>query len=223
MLKHQSPGLRLIISMADPAQGHIGGIYQAGNWIYTGQTKPDVQYLLKGKWVHHRTATSSGSAKGLPSRPMPAKYRYLMPLDGETKNRIQAMARPYPKRVESDTNDTASVQDAEGGVTPTSTLQSLCRKSLIPISKQVEKLGQLQCTYEELAAYFEVAKRTVIRWMEQEAFSEALERGKAMGRISLRRAQTQAALGGNPTMLIWLGQTASWSRKMSSIRKFRVN
>jgi hypothetical protein len=128
MLKHQSPGLRLIISMADPAQGHIGGIYQAGNWIYTGQTKPDVQYLLKGKWVHHRTATSSGSAKGLPSRPMPAKYRYLMPLDGETKNRIQAMARPYPKRVESDTNDTASVQDAEGGVTPTSTLQSLCRK-----------------------------------------------------------------------------------------------
>lgn len=79
-------------------------------------------------------------------------------------------------------------------------------KVVNPDLKQVEKLGQLQCTYEELAAYFEVAKRTVIRWMEQEAFSEALERGKAMGRISLRRAQTQAALGGNPTMLIWLGK-----------------
>jgi hypothetical protein len=56
-IRRQSPGLRMIISMADPVHGHVGGIYQAGNWIYTGTTKPDVQYYRDGKWMHHRTAT----------------------------------------------------------------------------------------------------------------------------------------------------------------------
>jgi hypothetical protein len=35
MLKRQCPGLKLIISYADPNHKHHGGIYQAGNWIYT--------------------------------------------------------------------------------------------------------------------------------------------------------------------------------------------
>lgn len=35
---------------------------------------------------------------------------------------------------------------------------------------------------------------------------EALEKGRANSKVSLRRAQWQAALGGNPTMLIWLGK-----------------
>jgi len=34
-LKRSSPELRLIVSFADPGEGHHGGIYQAGNWIYT--------------------------------------------------------------------------------------------------------------------------------------------------------------------------------------------
>lgn len=98
MVRRQSPGLRLVISMADPAQGHIGSIYQAGGWIYTGQTKTDVEYLFRGQWVHHRTATSGGSAAGLPSRPVPAKHRYLMPLDAEMRERIAPLAKPYPRR-----------------------------------------------------------------------------------------------------------------------------
>jgi hypothetical protein len=98
MLKRQSPGIRLVISMADPAQNHVGGIYQAGNWIYTGETKPDVQYFLNGKWVHHRTATSAGSAAGLPSRKIPAKHRYLYPLDETIRSQIELLRKPYPKR-----------------------------------------------------------------------------------------------------------------------------
>ena len=58
MLKKQSPGIRLLTSMADPRAGHVGGIYQAMNWVYTGETKPDVLYFSRGEWVHHRTATS---------------------------------------------------------------------------------------------------------------------------------------------------------------------
>ena len=34
-LKKKSPGVRLVVSYADPNHGHHGGIYQAGNWIYT--------------------------------------------------------------------------------------------------------------------------------------------------------------------------------------------
>jgi hypothetical protein len=98
MLREQSPGLRLVISMADPAQGHVGGIYQAGGWVYTGRTKPDVEYFFRGKWVHHRTATSRRSAAGLPSRPVPPKHRYLMPLDPDMRARILPLAQPYPKR-----------------------------------------------------------------------------------------------------------------------------
>lgn len=98
MVKRQSPNLRLIVSMADPLHGHIGAIYQGGNWIYTGLTKPDVLYLSRGKYVHHRTATSRGSAKGLPCKPLPPKHRYLYPLDDEMRKQIEPLKKPYPKR-----------------------------------------------------------------------------------------------------------------------------
>lgn len=124
MLKKQSPGLRLLISMADPRQGHHGGIYQAGGWIYTGRTKPDVEYFLNGKWMHHRTATSAGSAKGLKSRPLPPKYRYLMPLDAEMRAQIAPLAKPYPKRAGSTASGAAGLQPEGGGATPTSALET---------------------------------------------------------------------------------------------------
>lgn len=98
MLKKQSPGLRLVISFADPAQGHHGGIYQAGNWIFAGKTAADVEYRINGKWHHHRTATARMTAKGLPARKLPAKFRYLMPLDGTMRKTVEAMAQTYPKR-----------------------------------------------------------------------------------------------------------------------------
>lgn len=121
MLKKQSPGVRLVISMADPEQGHVGAIYQAGNWIYTGETKPDVMYFSRGEWVHHRTATSRGSAAGLPTSRLPAKHRYLMPLDDEMRARIAPLARPYPKRAQHP-SDAPAVQAGEGGAAPTRTL-----------------------------------------------------------------------------------------------------
>jgi hypothetical protein len=36
-LRRSNPGLRLVVSFADPSQDHVGGIYQAGNWVFTGQ------------------------------------------------------------------------------------------------------------------------------------------------------------------------------------------
>lgn len=126
MLKKQSPDLRLLISMADPLQGHIGGIYQAGNWIYTGATKPDVLYFSRGEWVHHRTATSRGSARGLPSRPLPPKHRYLYPLDDAMRKQIEPLRQPYPKREQAaGAADVApDDQSGEGGLIPTPPLHT---------------------------------------------------------------------------------------------------
>ena len=40
LLARHSPGLRLVVSYADPAQGHVGTIYQAAGWTYLGVTPP---------------------------------------------------------------------------------------------------------------------------------------------------------------------------------------
>jgi hypothetical protein len=124
MLKRQSPGLRLVVSMADPLQGHSGAVYQAGGWIYTGETKADVVYFSRGAWVHHRTATSRGSAAGLPARPLPPKYRYLMPLDAAIRAQIAPLARPYPKRAKH-RSDAPGVQPGEDGAAPIRTLHEV--------------------------------------------------------------------------------------------------
>jgi hypothetical protein len=72
---------------------------------------------------------------------------------------------------------------------------------------EVEKLAQLQCTDVEIAAFLGVTTRTIENYRAKDAtFREAMERGKAKGLISLRRAQYQEALKGNPTMLVWLGK-----------------
>ena len=71
---------------------------------------------------------------------------------------------------------------------------------------QLEGLASIQCTYEELAAFFKCDKRTIIRYMKKPEYREAFERGMANGRVSLRRAQFQAALKGDKTMQIWLGK-----------------
>src|SRR3990167_8381934 len=49
--------LRLIISFADPAHGHTGIIYRAGNWEYVGLQKPDrPRMIIDGKEVHPKSA-----------------------------------------------------------------------------------------------------------------------------------------------------------------------
>jgi hypothetical protein len=72
--------------------------------------------------------------------------------------------------------------------------------------EQVEKLCALQCTDEELAAYFSVSPRTIERRKSQPAFAEAIERGKARGRVSLRRNLWGLAAKGNPAANIFLAK-----------------
>ena len=109
-LRKSNPKLRLVISFADTVQGHHGGIYQAGNWIYTGLTEGDREFHVKGEIIHPRTIHLRGwrqveswlrenvdpDARLVKT---PGKHRYLMPLDAAMRVQIQPLSKPYPKRV----------------------------------------------------------------------------------------------------------------------------
>ena len=89
--------LRLVVSFADPDKGHHGGIYQAGNWIYCGDSPKTIELFVKGRWVHWRGGFYE-KKQDTPKRTMPGKHRYLMPLDDEMRKRILPLSKPYPKR-----------------------------------------------------------------------------------------------------------------------------
>lgn len=130
MLKKQSPRLRLIVSFADPKEGHIGAVYQASNWIYTGQTDWLKYRQLNGRIIHERTISDwvrSGRLKDrnqIKSIMMPPKYRYIYPLDTEIRANMQKFSKPYPKRADSSKAEQLAHQLVDGGSNPTSALHS---------------------------------------------------------------------------------------------------
>lgn len=67
--------------------------------------------------------------------------------------------------------------------------------------EQIEKLAMLHCTNVEIAALFGVDEKTI-----RGRFSDIIAKGKAAGKMSLRRMQWKAAEGGNVTMQIFLGK-----------------
>jgi len=100
LLKQNSPGLRCVVSFADPKEGHKGGIYQAGNWIYTGKSNPVVEYFIDGRWMHTRNAYHNPQRPYAPKRTMPGKFRYLYPLDKNLRRKLDKLALQYPNAVE---------------------------------------------------------------------------------------------------------------------------
>jgi hypothetical protein len=109
LLRAQCPGVKLIVSYADPEQGHVGGIYQAGGWLYAGPSQAQRELVIGGVDVHKRTAGARwGTAAPARLRaltrlpveygPKRFKHTYLMPLDRVTREQIEPLRREYPKR-----------------------------------------------------------------------------------------------------------------------------
>jgi hypothetical protein len=100
-----------VVSYADSAWGHVGSIYQATNWLYTGATKShDHLYLIDGRRVHPMTLRDQGildpkrwaRENKIPTLPPAEKHRYFFLLgDRRTRKRMLATLRypvlPYPK------------------------------------------------------------------------------------------------------------------------------
>ncbi len=136
-LKKSNPHLRLIISFADPNEGHEGVIYQAMNWIYTGTTIGGREYIERqtGKKWHSRQVSEKGyniQYGEVRQCPRPSecdqvrllgKHRYLYSLDEELRAKIEPLRLPYPKCATSETSDTSRFQREEGGAAPTVALE----------------------------------------------------------------------------------------------------
>lgn len=109
IMRKRAPALRMMVSYADMKQDHYGTLYQAGGWVYLGETKQ--QYIqLKGRLVHPRSLHSLGkNGQSIASLrkfidpnakrvEMPCKHKYVLPLDDEIRARVMKDSKPYPKR-----------------------------------------------------------------------------------------------------------------------------
>jgi hypothetical protein len=119
-LVKRSGRYRAAVSYADPYHGHIGVVYQATNWTFSGQGNPtnyfdlgDGQGLVHPMTVNDRLRTCklADVRRTYPNAttvPVPGKMRYLYPFDRRLRKVFEKVARPYPKLPE-----VASKQEGE--------------------------------------------------------------------------------------------------------------
>lgn len=75
--------------------------------------------------------------------------------------------------------------------------------------KQFDQLCSIQCTEQEIAAWFDMKLDTLNARCKEKydrTFSDVYGEKRQAGKSSLRRSQFKKAMEGNPTMLIWLGK-----------------
>ena len=100
--------LKFLITYADPAQGHLGYIYQSTNWIYVGLSQATPLYDIgDGRLYHSRTLSQiygTHSLKYLRDHGVQAslvaqtpKHRYAYFLDPSWRERLKVPVLPYPK------------------------------------------------------------------------------------------------------------------------------
>jgi len=88
----------IVVSYADSAQGHIGYIYQATNWIYTGATKERTDIgTAEGKHSRHYE-----TGENHPRQHRSSKHRYIYFIGSKTqrikwRKALKYAQEPYPK------------------------------------------------------------------------------------------------------------------------------
>lgn len=130
MLKRRCPGLRLIVSFADPNHNHVGVIYQALGFIYAGASAPAQAFVDRtGRRWHRRQVSKTGWGTEFGSRvrvprvddckivPLLGKHRYLYPLDKSMRRRVLPLSLPYPRRQGLE-SETPAPRAGSAGATP---------------------------------------------------------------------------------------------------------
>jgi hypothetical protein len=104
----QHTRVKFLVSYADPVQGHIGIVYQATGWLYTGLSEAMPLYDVgDGKLRHSRSLSHAFGTHSLQHfakhgiavklAPQAAKHRYVYFLDPTWQHRLMAPVFPYPK------------------------------------------------------------------------------------------------------------------------------
>ncbi len=98
----------IIVSYADTSQKHIGYIYQATNFIYTGLSDKRTEWRMKGTNKHSKTICETYSLEERKNSnkfeviERPRKHRYILFLGNkkqkkELKTKLKYKIQPYPK------------------------------------------------------------------------------------------------------------------------------
>jgi len=111
----------IIVSYAEIGAGHIGVVYQATNWIYTGMSDKHVEWKLDGKSASHsrHIFDEYGGVNGakahfgerLERHERPRKHRYIYFNTNnkwrrrELNSKLRYGRQPYPKREVLEVND----------------------------------------------------------------------------------------------------------------------
>lgn len=103
-------GKEIVVSFAEIQQGHLGIVYQATNWIYTGLSAKRTNWTIKGMNTHCQTLADKYTAIEIRSKygdsfslqERPRKHRYVF-INAKGRRKIELLAalrykqQPYPK------------------------------------------------------------------------------------------------------------------------------
>jgi len=109
-------GERIVVSFADTSQGHVGYVYQACNFLYTGLSAKRTDWKVRGL-EHLHGQTIADEFRGTPNRaaamrekygddfylaPRARKHRYIYITGGkrfrrDAKSSLRYPLQPYPK------------------------------------------------------------------------------------------------------------------------------
>lgn len=107
-------GFPVLVSYADTSAGHIGTVYQASNWLYTGLSSKHRDWVLRGKESNHSRHMwdeygGIEKAKKLIPELMvqvdrPRKHRYVyINAKGAKRRKLYQLLKypvlPYPKQI----------------------------------------------------------------------------------------------------------------------------
>lgn len=104
-------GKEIVVSYADTAQNHLGIVYQATNWIYTGLSAKRTNWTIEGVDKHCQTIADKYTAKEIRElygdkfslQPRSRKHRYVY-INAKGKRRKELYAQlkypvfVYPKK-----------------------------------------------------------------------------------------------------------------------------
>jgi hypothetical protein len=104
-------GKDIVVSFADTSQNHLGIVYQATNWLYTGLSAKRTDWTVKGidkhghTWADKYTATEMREMFGdrFTLEPRSRKHRYIY-INAKGRRRQEVLSKlryplqPYPKK-----------------------------------------------------------------------------------------------------------------------------
>ena len=101
--------LKFVLAYSDPVAGHLGIIYQATNWLYTGLSSATPFYDIGDGILHHSRSLAHGlgthsirylASQGISVKTVPqmAKHRYIYFLDQSWRSRLMVPVLSYPKK-----------------------------------------------------------------------------------------------------------------------------